>query len=1466
MRAHIPIVTLVLLLTLVVVPGLTAATANAEVITVCWDGSGDYLTIQEGIDAASDGDEVVVCDGVYTGPGNKNLDFGGKAITVRSENGPDDCIIDCEGDGRGFYFHSGETEAAVVDALTIRNGYVDWDSPGEANGAGICCGFDANPTITNCTITGGLAEGSGGGVACAATSPTILNCSIWGNRARSDGGGGGISCLWASNPTIRNCSITDNVADYHGGGICCAGGSPLIVNCLIAGNAATVDLRGYGTGGGISCAWESSAIITNCTITGNTAKSQGGGVCCSRDSSAIITNCILWGDWAAEGPEIAVRSSEHPSTVQVSYCDVEGGEAAAYVEDGCTLEWGDGNIDADPAFAFADDYHLASESPCIDAGTNDPAGGLPPDDFDGNPRPLDGDGDSVATADMGAYEFNPDAPSIACSPAAFEFFAPEGGPNPDDQILSIRNCGGGTLNWEISEECPWLEVDPASGQSTGEIDEVAVSVDVGGVSHGQYTCVLAVADPQAVNTPRTVCVTLYVNRTLHVPSEYPTIQDAIDDAIEADTVLVADGTYTGPGNRNLDFHGKAITVRSANGPDNCVIDCEGEGRGFYFHSAETEASVLSGFTIQNGYVDWDGPAGAYGGGIYCQESSPTISDCTIRRNTTEGAGGGICGEFSSPTIDSCTITQNVADGSAARGGAVYVEWGNPTITNCTIADSTATYEGGGIYCRSSDLVIANCAINGNGACEGGAVYCIGNPTISNCAITGNTAYTGGALYCSGASPTITNCVMLGNAATYQGGAVYCRYSSTTITNCILWGDSAAQGPEIALRSTDDPSILTVSYSDVEGGEAAAYVEAGCTLNWGEGSIDADPAFAFPDDLHLMPASPCIDAGTNDPPGGLPPEDLDGNARPLDGDGDSVAVADMGVYEFNPAAPSIACSPAAFEFYVPEDGPNPQDQVLSIRNCGGGTLNWEISEECPWLVAEPPTGQSTGEIDEVAVSVEVDGLPHGQYVCVLAVADPQAVNSPRRLYVTLNVYGTLRVPSEYPTIQGAIDNAVERDTVLVGDGTYAGPGNKDLDFGGKNITVRSENGPGSCIIDCEGDGRGFYFHRHETGASVVDGLTITNGNIREGGGVCCWNSSPTIINCTMIGNTASYRGASVYCHCSSPILLDCRLTENLSESTPSMHNWHSSPTLINCKFTGNVNDSGCGGVVNSGRSSPLLLDCVFTGNSSGRHGGAMHNWDRSAPLLINCTFTANSADDRGGAMYSGNHSNPALVNCTLSGNTGSYGGGLHTRDSSLRVSNSVLWGNSDNGGTDESAQIHVWDSEVLVDYSCIQGWTGELGGIGNIGEDPLFVDPDGPDDDPNTWEDNDYHLAAGSPCVDAGCNWSVPPDVADLDEDGDTSELTPLDLDGEGRFFDDPNTDDTGCTCPPIVDMGAYEFGETGSQPCLGDLDCDRVVGHSDLGILLAAWHGSSDGDLNCDGVTDHADLGILLAHWGEGCP
>ncbi|MCK4789719.1 MAG: right-handed parallel beta-helix repeat-containing protein [Desulfobacteraceae bacterium] len=290
--------------------------------------TAEYPTIQAGIDAASNGDTVLVADGTYTGDGNKNIDFGGRAITVMSENGPEGCIIDGEGVGLGFNFHSFETPSSILEGFTITN-------------------FDER------------------GMKFETSHPTISNCIIKDNEnSIYPQYGGGIHCTNAS-PTFIDCEITNNTANQGGGMFLAhAGSKPIITNCIFAFNGAL-------SGGAIDIYNTAHPVVTNCTFTQNTASTGGAVFWAPPGTNATVTNCIVWNNF----PDVVGGGGDG---VLFTYCDIEGG-------------WtGEGNIDEDPLFVDPIlDFHLTGSSPCINAGTND-APELPDEDMDDLPRIIDG--------------------------------------------------------------------------------------------------------------------------------------------------------------------------------------------------------------------------------------------------------------------------------------------------------------------------------------------------------------------------------------------------------------------------------------------------------------------------------------------------------------------------------------------------------------------------------------------------------------------------------------------------------------------------------------------------------------------------------------------------------------------------------------------------------------------------------------------------------------------------------------------------------------------------------------------------------------------------------------------------------------------------------------------------------------------------------------------------------------------
>jgi hypothetical protein len=399
---------------------------------------------------------------------------------------------------------------------------------------------------------------------------------------------------------------------------------------------------------------------------------------------------------------------------------------------------------------------------------------------------------------------------------------------------------------------------------------------------------------------------------------------------------------------------------------------------------------------------------------------------------------------------------------------------------------------------------------------------------------------------------------------------------------------------------------------------------------------------------------------------------------------------------------------------------------------------------------------------------------------------------------------------FDSIQEAIADSIPGDSIQVRNGLYKGSGNRDLDFGGRTITVYGETTPEACVIDCEQEGCGFYFHKGETAAALVNGLTVQNGAGNLAGGIACSGASPSIQNCRLIGNAAWGGGPAIYSEYGSPAFSGCYIAQSGGSAAVCASEGY--PSFAGCTV---VDNPWAYGFYVSAPSA-TITDCVISGNALGIIGA-------SGTVVVNCLVTGNT--DTGIACDGGG----TIRNCTISGN----GTGLMCVSGVSDVANCVIWGN-------QLAQISVFLGSPSISYCDVGGgWPG----TGNINADPLFVDP----------ADGDYRLAPGSPCIDAGDNNAVP-------------QGTNAGLEGLPRFVDDPSTPDTGNGTPPIVDMGAYEYQW---HDCNGNGVADAVDlangTSTDVNNNGIPDECESVGDLNCDGVTDFGDINpfvLYLSNFG----
>ena len=388
--------------------------------------------------------------------------------------------------------------------------------------------------------------------------------------------------------------------------------------------------------------------------------------------------------------------------------------------------------------------------------------------------------------------------------------------------------------------------------------------------------------------------------TIPFPGAYPTIQATIDAAQNGDTVLVADGTYSGPGNRDIDFHGKSLTVTSQNGPTKTIIDCggyasidgSGNHRGFYIHSAELNATI-NGFTVENGY---EAPISApnslgNGGGIYISNDGNgkiNLTNCTIIGNTALN-GGGVC-NFNNGTgaitLTNCTLSGNTSNyigtafgfGSNVFGGGVYNYNGGDgtiTLTNCALTENIATYNvyntgfGGGAYnvCTGNGTItLTNCTVNGNVALRGGGVYndsYSGTIKLTNCTFSGNTAAYGGGgagnRTSRSGSIALTNCTLSANMVTHEGngggGAENTNDVSSgtlTLTSCTISGNTAWAGGGISDEGSITLTNCTVSGNTASYSGSGGIVSGGGTITLTNDIIYGDTGGEIYNDQSALP--------------------------------------------------------------------------------------------------------------------------------------------------------------------------------------------------------------------------------------------------------------------------------------------------------------------------------------------------------------------------------------------------------------------------------------------------------------------------------------------------------------------------------------------------------------------------------------------------------------------------------------
>lgn len=811
---------------------------------------GSYPTIQAGIDAAVNGDTVLVADGTYSGDGNRNIELRGKILTVMSQNGPANCVINFEDSSnyyeKGFYCHQDETN------LTTIRGFAFTNSSGSFS-YGIAC-YESSPIISNCVF----ADCFGVGLYMFRCDSRVSDCIFSSNGSYI--GDSGVIELFDSDVEILNCEVNANSSFYGGGGIDADGGKVTITDTEIIGNSTI-----YSSGGGI-CSNNCDLTLSGCTIQGNIASESGGGVY-SRGGDLTISGCTIQGNRAFDSG----GGVYHTSTLIMTSCLIEDNHAQFGGGVLCEKSFADsvyggsaetGNTFRNNVAAMGADLCAPSVMSPMNAKYNVFSGYHPSDYY-------------VSPAD--AFDLT------GCTSEMI--------PILQDVYVSSE---GSDSNDGLTPESPFKTIRKAVNSVYGtETNPVSVHLLPGIYASTQNGEEFPLPLMNHVNFRGADALSVFISA-----EQKSRVFFGYKDTVTLSGITVYDGKTEYIGDGPFPYDGGGIfAMESSIVMDGCIvignkaeldtIRTYGGGLALNDSSLEMTDCILYG-----NYASGDG------GGLYFSVYDRTnvemvLTDTQIIGNVTDEAGGGLCFSYStsgtfqgSLELTGCTISGNIAD--SLGGGMIakpYFTVNDPMrISQCTFSDNQSGYSGGGI-CTFLDCIITETRISENQALDsGGAIFCwpVSRFELNNCLVTGNnspsavvygnfkTAWLSNSIY------TFVNTSFADNTVTgSETGTVHLITEEdvvVSLTHCILWNRTPA---EITLDTHEGGSV-DVTYSCIRNGYP------------GVGNFQFNPGFIGGGDYHLKPDSACVDTGTDV---GFPETDIDGNARPAGG------TSDIGAYEY-----------------------------------------------------------------------------------------------------------------------------------------------------------------------------------------------------------------------------------------------------------------------------------------------------------------------------------------------------------------------------------------------------------------------------------------------------------------------------------------------------------------------------------------------------------------------------------------